>query len=324
MSLTHQLYLQRLREIDRYDAAAFDAYRGPLLATIVDHVWRETSAYRQTLSGLVDSDGFALERWTSLPVLRASDLKARLAAFEQRTQQPPPYHAENVEPSPALPIRRRSAMSRIAEACERELVYETWDLDLAGCLAILHPDHPTMATGRGWSTTFTRNAWVAGPHAADADEQLRWLSKTGARTLRTTAPIARELAAAAASSISVSLQSVVIADMELTPGAETAIATAFGARLRHLMEWPTLGIIAASRDDGTYAVPAASNVIEVVDEAGSPVTNGRTGELLISPLYEFATPLLRFATGVMAVAPAETRTMLGVRDLAAIKSRASR
>jgi phenylacetate-CoA ligase len=324
MSLTHQLFLQRLREIEQYDAVAFDTYRGPLLATLVDHAWREAQAYRDAFSRLIDRDGFALESWSRLPVLRALDLKANLAAFQERTQRPPPYHAEDVAPSPALPIRRRSIMSSIAEACERELVYEMWGLDLPGTLAILHPDHPALATGRGWSITFTRNAWVAGPCDATADEQLQWLSATGARTLRTTASIAKALAAAAGSGDSIKLQSVVIADLELAPGLEAEIAAAFGACLRHLIEWPTLGILAASRDGASYVVPAASNVFEVVDESGRPVASGQAGELLVSPLYEFATPLLRFATGLAAVAPAEPRTILGVRELAGVKARASR
>jgi phenylacetate-CoA ligase len=320
MSLTHQLFLQRLREVERFPAPPFDAYRGPLLAGLIDHAWREVPGYRDCLSRFVEGERFNLESWIKLPLLRAVDLEHSASSLQARTLRPPADEIVEVAPSAEMPICRRSALSLVAAECERELLYEMWGLDLSGSLAILHPDQPATLHGRGWSITFTRNSWIAGPLEATPKEQLQWLAATGVRTLRTNAALVDRLADAGGGK----LDTVIISDIEVPPRVALKIAEAFGAKLRHLIEWPLLGVLAAERDDGTYAVPAASNAIEIVDQAGWPVTGGQTGELVVSPLYEFAAPLLRFATGIAAVMPHTSQTVLGTRSLGGIKGRVSR
>ena len=62
MSLTHQLFLQSLRELEDVPQAAFDKHRGPVIATLIDHAWREVPAYQERLAPFIKHDSFDLAR----------------------------------------------------------------------------------------------------------------------------------------------------------------------------------------------------------------------------------------------------------------------
>ena len=59
-----------------------------------------------------------------------------------------------------------------------------------------------------------------------------------------------------------------------------------------------------------------TSVVEVVDAEGHAVGGGEVGELIVTPLYEYATPRLRFATGYSASPDLKPESLIGVRHLA--------
>lgn len=55
-------------------------------------------------------------------------------------------------------------------------------------------------------------------------------------------------------------------------------------------------------DPGHYHICSETMIVELVDEAGQPVPRGQAGRVLITDLHNFATPIIRYAIGDMAVA----------------------
>jgi phenylacetate-CoA ligase len=55
-------------------------------------------------------------------------------------------------------------------------------------------------------------------------------------------------------------------------------------------------------DPGHYHLCSETLIVELVDEAGQPVPRGQPGRVLITDLHNFATPLIRYAIGDLAVA----------------------
>jgi phenylacetate-CoA ligase len=51
---------------------------------------------------------------------------------------------------------------------------------------------------------------------------------------------------------------------------------------------------------GDYHVQAENVILEIVDEQGAPCPPGKTGQVLITSLHNFATPLIRYEVGDMA------------------------
>jgi|HubBroStandDraft_6_1064221.scaffolds.fasta_scaffold34915_2 phenylacetate-CoA ligase len=314
MSLTHQLFLQSLRELGDTAQNKFDTHRMPLIASLLDHAWGTVPAYRRRIGVHVADASFDLARWCDLPVLRRDEAIALGAALEARVLPPEANEVEDV-PSPASPVRRRSRLAAIATACAREWMLERNGIDLAASLAVLHSDHAgAPPRGVGWSITFTDNKWFAGDHHAEPEAQLAWLKDSGATLLRTEAATAERLAAASRGP-RLGIEALIIADAGLTPGRRAAIEAAIGVPVVHIIEEPALGIIAASDPRGGYLVPAATAVVEVVDAEGRPAASGEPGELVLTPLYEYAMPLLRYATGIAAIAAPGPPTLIGLRKL---------
>src|SRR5690606_37428649 len=93
----------------------------------------------------------------------------------------------------------------------------------------------------------------------------------------------------------------------------------FGASVIQIVERPVIGPIAAdAAGAGECFIPSANMILEVVDPAGHPVAAGAAGELVVTPLYEYASPLLRLATDLGVVAPSAPGAMLGVRQVGGI------
>ncbi len=318
MSLTHQMFLQSLRELSGFDAERFDAHRMPLIAWLVDHAWGSVPAYRERLDAQVVGGSLNLERWCELPLLRPADIAALGDALVARALPPEAREIEETSDLPNWPSRLRSRLTTIAEQCEREWFFEQNGLDLAAPLAILDPNRREPRQGQGWSVTFAQSQWTAGDADADATDQLAWLGQSGARLLRTNAANAERLAEVwGASGGSLKLEAMIVADASLAPARRAAIEAAIGLPLVHVIEHSGFGVIAASDRSGGYLVPAATCVMEVVDMDGRPVPAGATGELVVTPLYEYVVPHLRFATGIRASPDFRPATLIGVRRLAA-------
>lgn len=322
MSITHQLFLQCLRELYSSDEIGYEQYSGELAARLLDHAWREVPAYRNRLSSAIKDQSFDLLNWELLPVLTAREFAEKIGTFAARAL---PSHAEDFEfitASPANPLARRSITTRIAIECERELACERHGVDLSAKMAILHPAYGAGTNGHGWSVTFPSSVWLAGDPMAPVATQLEWIVTSGARVLRTTDARAFELATEMAASGHVpDLDAVIVADTQLLPQTSSALAGVLSARLIHMIELPALGPVAVNNPTGEgYIASAGTMIVEVVDNKGCRVQSGELGELVVTPLYEYATPLIRYGTGLQAAAGGTKVSRLGLYHLASVSA----
>ena len=53
-------------------------------------------------------------------------------------------------------------------------------------------------------------------------------------------------------------------------------------------------------EEGAYHVQAETVLLEVIDNAGRPCAPGEVGEVVVTPLHNFAMPMLRYAVGDLA------------------------
>jgi phenylacetate-CoA ligase len=315
MSLTHQLYLQRIRENENLDKERFDRYRAPVVARLLDHAWGAVPFYRDRLAPLVQGGGFDMADWFSIPLLHPGEFEKSAGRMVAAALPKPMTEVEDVASNSFVRTAQRSRLSRVAAECERERFYERNEVELSGMLAIIEADGGS-AEGTGWSITFDRSKWIALDGSVGGASRRAWLAATGARHLRTSLKAAEALAADGKLE---AIDLVIIAGDELPEASREKLASALQARIVHLVERPVVGLCAADRGRSQgYLVPAASNIVEIVDRFGLPTAPGEVGQLVITPLYEYACPLLRLATGISAVASVDPGTSLGVRSLARI------
>jgi hypothetical protein len=253
--------------------------------------------------------------WFSIPLLHPGEIERSAGSMAATALPKPMTEVEDVASNSFVRTARRSRLSRVAVECERERFYECNEVELSGMLAIVEADG-VAGEGTGWSITFDRGKWIALDGSAGRTAWRAGLAAGGARQLRTTFGAARELAEEGKLE---AIDLVIIVDDELPESSREKLAAALQARIVHLVERPVVGALAADAGGSPdYLVPAVSNIVEIVDRFGFPTAPGEAGQLVVTPLYEYACPFLRLATGIAAVAPADPRTSLGVRSLAKV------
>ena len=318
MTILHQLFLQSQRELFDAPVADYEEYAGELAAVLLDHAWRNVPAYRDRFARIIQDRSFDLLDWDRLPILRPDEFAAKVGTFSAATLPPHAQDFELISPHRSMPLVRRSIATRVAIECDRELACERHEIDLSAKMAILHPAHTAGSEGKGWSVTFPGNVWVAMDPGAPVERRIAWLADSGARILRTTDAQALELAEAAAGR-SIVLDAVIVADRSLSPHTRNAVANAFQCRVVHLVELPAIGPVAVSAPDGNgYIAAAGAMVVEIAGGDGRRLPPGLRGELVVTPLYEYATPLIRYGTGLAAIADDRHSSRLGFWHLHSI------
>ena len=84
----------------------------------------------------------------------------------------------------------------------------------------------------------------------------------------------------------------------VTPALRALVREAWGAELVDAYSAEEVGYIALQCPAGPhYHVLAESVLVEVLDDAGAPCGPGQTGRVVVTPLHNFAMPLLRYEIG---------------------------
>jgi len=84
----------------------------------------------------------------------------------------------------------------------------------------------------------------------------------------------------------------------VTPALRALCREAFGADLVDAYSAEEIGYLALQCPSGPhYHVQAEGLILEVLDEDGAPCGPGEVGQVVVTPLHNFAMPLLRYAIG---------------------------
>ncbi len=139
-------------------------------------------------------------------------------------------------------------------------------------------------------------------------QQLEWLERVRAPCLLThpASAVALAEAVSAERGRAIGLE-VIFGYGELVPdGAHEIVAERFGARFAAHYACTEVGVLALECPETRhYHIAVENAVVEVVDEAGRPVPPGERGRVVVSGLYNYAMPFIRYELGDYAVADAE-------------------
>jgi phenylacetate-CoA ligase len=179
-------------------------------------------------------------------------------------------------------------------------------------MAFLHPGrkYPRLSSGEHtWA-----EKWLPLPHGvghwgdgtAPIEQQLRWLTGLGAVYLNTRPSLARSLALALAQrpELKPTLKGIVT-------GGETVTEDMRHLCLKYLGHDPidryglseTGPIALQCPVTNAYHIQSEVCVLEVINGDGRPAGPGEIGEVVVTPIYNFAMPLIRYATGDLAEMP---------------------
>jgi phenylacetate-CoA ligase len=192
-----------------------------------------------------------------------------------------------------------------------ERMFESHNIDKTAHLARIHlppknapADYPEGADDRGWNLTDpdARHSKL-GIHSTVA-EQAEWLERRAPVYLATYPSTAAALARHFTSrGRSLPLRAVFTSGETLDDGTRDEVRTAFGCAVIDRYATNEIGHIAAQcPTEGGYHVGAEAVLLELLDQHGNDVAPGEQGRVVLTSLYNFAMPFIRYEIGDFAIA----------------------
>lgn len=301
-----QTYLESLLRTERVSPQELADYQGKLLRALVRHAFEDTPFYagRGTVpEGLTASDAF----WRAQPFMSRRDLAERFDSL--RPMSFPKLHGVISSLSTGGstgPAARRdtSSLESVARLLASYRTYETWKLDQSRPFFVLRTkrnmeDRPDDSWGFPWREE-ARRGWrrwidVAAPPA----EQLAAMAGLGPVYVNThPSNILRLAIEALRSGVRPDIPHIICVGEYLAPEVRELAREAFGSTVIDAFSSAEGGVIAIQCPEaGLYHIQSEQVLAEIIAADGAPCAPGGTGEVVVTPLYSYATPLLRYRSG---------------------------
>jgi len=285
------------------------------LGSLLAHAYQNNPFYRDRLkrAGVKPEGTLSLEDWARIPLLTRADIQQAGDALESDNLSEDHGWTEEIftSGSTGQPIRvvRTEVSMRLSSAFTvRDHLWHR--RDVRGKLAVIResgkgvdpwPDGSTFDHwGRSSGRLFDTGPCVALNVLCTVEQHMDWLSRENPEYLLTHPTIVDRLANyAIAHDIKLpNLRQVETISEILRPATRDACRKAWDVPVVDMYTTREIGYIALQcPDHETYHVQSEGMFVEVLDEDGLPCAPGETGRVVVTPLHNFAMPLIRYEIG---------------------------
>lgn len=312
--------LERLDRSERLTAARIEREQFELLGILLAHANRHVPFYggRLAAAGFAPELGITREWWWRLPVLTRAEVQANFATLRSLNLPAGVRVAGEVHTS--------GSTGRPIHVLKTEVEQLLWEAltmrdhrwhrrDYAGTLAAIrwYPDGVAVPPdGQRWPDWGAPVAHVSpsGPScglsiAASSAQQARWLGVVQPDYLVAFPSLLPELARECRQ------QDIALTNLKHVRTVSECVDAATRALCRETWGVPVHDIYSAQEtgyialqcpDSDNYHVQAESAYVEILNASDEPCGAGEIGRVVVTPLYNFAMPLLRYAIGDYAEA----------------------
>jgi phenylacetate-CoA ligase len=288
-------------------------YRNGLLRRLASFAFARSPFYRDRLAPLFRGSAEAdLSAWGEVPILRKADLQNEIDRINP--ESPPAEIGElftiTTSGTTADPVQFRGcAIARTAEAVMMHRLYRWHGFDLGAPMASIR----SYSAGRNAYPEGTTEArWsFPGPQAAhhlldlrtSVDNIIRWLAARRPAYLLTFPSLAHDIAQhpRASEVAEIGLKHIVAISEIVTDDTRAAVRAHLGCEIAQIYGCSEVGAIALqSEAEGSLSICDESVLVELLDDSGEPVGPGETGRVVLTGLYNYATPFIRYEIGDFA------------------------
>lgn len=306
---------QNMMQTQHLGLAAFDQNTARQLQRLLRHAAEQTTAYRERLAPVLLPDGsIDLGRWSDIPILTREEGQENGPTFYARTtpREFGPSKDAATSGSTGRPFVHKSSgiMSVLnAAATARAMVWH--GADFGKTLATItsadeaaNVDDPKAGVVRqfeAWGPTqWRRHAQLSLKNPIPV--QLDWLDRVRPPFLWTYASNAAALASEGQGRPWAKAVRGIFCNAEsLSQHQRAQIEAATGCRPCSLYGATETGLIAVDCPAGGGMHVVAEGVkVEILDASGAPTLPGEIGEIVVTPLYNYAMPLIRYRLGDLA------------------------
>ena len=285
------------------------------LELLLAHARRHVPFYRKRLKGIRHSakPSLFLENWARLPLLRRDEIQAAGETLMSRAL--PPSHGGTSEiftsGSTGKPIRAvRSELWRLFWSAFTIRDHLWHRRDMRGKFAAIresgkgkapYPDGSTASYwGRSSSRVFDTGPSVGLNITCSVEQQVDWLRRQEPDYLLTHPTMVQSLAGYCLDrGIELpGLRQVETISEIVQPVTRTLCREAWDVPLIDMYTAREAGYIALQCPDHEhYHIQSEGIFVEVLDDAGRPCSPGEVGRVVVTPLHNFAMPLIRYDIG---------------------------
>lgn len=317
-------------------------YQRRQLSQLLRHSAERVPFYRDRLrGGLADlpDAGDWTEAWRRIPILRREDIQAADEAEAMLADTLPRGHGDwreiHTSGSTGKPIR--SVRSQLWE-----LIWSAFTVrdhlwhrrDLSRTFAAIRESAPGVAVWPGgteapsWGYS-TDAVFATGPSiglniTTPIERQIEWLLRRDPDYLLTHPSVARLLADACRERgvRPARLREVITISETLRPGVKEAVRKGLGVPLTDIYSTREAGYLALQCPEYPhYHVQSEAVFLEVLNDADHPCGPGEVGRVVVTPLHNFAMPLIRYDIGDLAEVGAPCRCGRGLPVLSRVLGR---
>ena len=299
-------FLETLLQTERSSEAELNAHQGKLLAMLVEHALANVPFYkgRTGPTGPFDANS---DYWKSQPFMTRKDLTGRYDELRARDFSIKPGLIAPVQTGGSTgPAARRdlSSLESLARLVCSYRMFLAWQLDQSQTLYVIRKPR------QGSDSSFNRwgQPWLPkeklGPRrrldiALPAAEQLKQLASEAPVYVNTLPSNLLRLAVEARrSNVKPQIPFIVSVAEYLPEEVKVAVHDVFGSRVINVLASAEGGIIAIEcPESGVFHIQSEQVLAEIIRPDGSACEAGEVGELVVTPLYSYATPLLRYRSG---------------------------
>ena len=301
-----------LAETERLRSDGLQAYQENLLAQLVLHAHGNVPFYKNRLASLRSGTEVDLESWHTIPILTRGDAQQNLKALTAERVPPHmgPVERGETSGSSGRPIRYSvNELANIASLGATDRAFRWWDFDgnkpMASFVA-RHGDDARPPDGKvetGWRVGST------GQHhmldlSADTSTQLAWLCKRRPSYLTAHSFVLNEVAKLAYQQrLDQRLERIISIGTVLTEDIRRVCEEAFGVQPIDQYGAQETGLLASECPwCGHFHINAETVLVEILDQDGRPSPPGTAGRVVVTALYNYAMPFIRYELGDYAVA----------------------
>ena len=285
------------------------------LGLLVAHARRTVPFYRERfgLTGIEPDGPLSLDDWRQIPLLTRSEIQAAGEAL--LSQQVPSSHGNLSDiftsGSTGKPIRaRRTQLSQLFWSAFTIRDHLWHRRDMSGTLAAIRESgkgkalYPKGAVAPNWgrssSQVFNTGPCVSLNILCPIEQQIEWLQRQDPDFLLTHPSMAHELARRCLTDgIKLArLRQVQTISEILMPATREICHEAWGAPVVDMYTAREAGYLALQCPEHEhYHVQAEGAFVEILDKDGRACEPGEIGRVVVTPLHNFAMPLIRYDIG---------------------------
>lgn len=321
-----------LAETERLPPIKLHAYQESLLAPLIEHARRNVPFYERRLAPLFRGTEVDLSRWDEVPILTRADAQRATVAMTARIVPP---HAGAVtggetSGSTGRPLHYKvNELTDVASLAATDRTLRWWDFDGAKTMATFVAARPGLApaervvTVQGWRVGFV------GPHhmmrgVVDLDWRIDWLREHQPNYLTAHSFTLLSLAERVRQrGVDLRFERINSTSSVLSDEIRDICREVLGTRPIDQYGARETGLIAGECPwCDHYHVNAETMLVEILDDDGRPTRPGARGRVVLTSLYNYAMPFIRYEVGDFAIAaPARVRCPIKLPALAQVLGR---